>query len=239
MLTDTIETKYGNITIPKNDHYIRNSLIHQKVWEKHLCDFFESSLTEGDIVIDAGSFVGTHALVMSKAVGDSGMVHAFEPGPFYILVNQNVIQNNRKNIIVHHKGLSDEESVMYIPTIKEEKYEIQKNWGAVVLEPIKSDNMDEVLVVTLDSLKLEGKIKLIKIDTEGMELKVLYGAEKLIIRDKPILVVEIHNPGSDHFKKVVSYLDETLGYKMISNFICDDVYGRYGTYDYLFLPKTY
>ena len=119
-----------------------------------------------------------HALVMSKAVGDSGMVHAFEPGPFYILVNQNVIQNNRKNIIVHHKGLSDEESVMYIPTIKEEKYEIQKNWGAVVLEPIKSDNMDEVLVVTLDSLKLEGKIKLIKIDTEGMELKVLYGAEK-------------------------------------------------------------
>ena len=72
-----------------------------------------------------------------------------------------------------------------------------------------------------------------------MELKVLYGAEKLIIRDKPILVVEINNPGSDHFKKIVSYLDETLGYNMTRNFIADDIYGKYGTYDYLFLPKTY
>jgi hypothetical protein len=30
-----------------------NSLILQKVWEKHLCDFFESTLNTGDIVSDS------------------------------------------------------------------------------------------------------------------------------------------------------------------------------------------
>ena len=245
MITDTIDTKYGKITIPKNDLYIRNSLLYQQIWEKHLCDFFKSFLKEGDVAIDIGAFVGTHTLVMSKFVGDSGTVHSFEPGPFFTLIEVNAIQNNRKNIIVHHKGLSDKESVMYIPTIKEEIYEDPKNWGAVHLRANKDtdennlSHMDEVSVVTLDSLDIKGNVKLIKIDTEGMELNVLYGATKLIKKDKPILIVEInHIPESEGYKKVINYLDETLEYSLLLNFISNDIYGQRGTCDYLFLPKA-
>ena len=246
MITDTINTKYGIITIPKIDLYIRNSLLCQNVWEKHLCEFFESTLKEGDVAIDIGAFVGTHTLVMSKAVGDSGIVYSFEPGPFYKLIELNAIQNNRQNIVVHHKGLSDKESVMYIPTMKEEKYEEYKNWGCVYLRSSIEDevdsshtDMDKVFVVPLDSLEIKENVKLIKIDTEGIELNVLYGAVNLIKRDKPMLVIEInHTPGSDGYKKVIAYLDEILDYTLLLNFISDDIYGKRGTCDYLFLPKV-
>ena len=240
MLTDSIDTKYGKITIPINDLYIRNSLLYSKIWEKHLCDFFEKNLKEGDIVLDVGAFVGTHSLVMSQCVGETGKVHAFEPGPFYKLIDVNAYQNNKKNIIVHHKGLSDQESIMYIPTMKEEKYDEKKNWGAVYLRSDKTNDtvdMDEVLVVTLDSLDINGPVKLIKIDTEGMELKVLHGAKNLITRDKPILVVEInHQPGSEGYKNVVTYLDQTLEYILFGNFISNRMYR---TCDYLFSPKVH
>lgn len=242
MITDTIATNYGYITIPRNDLYIRDSLLYSKVWEKHLCDFFESNLNEGDVALDIGAFVGTHTLVMAGAVGESGKVHAFEPGPFYNLIEINAVQNNKKNIIVHHKGLSDEESVMYIPTMKEETFSEHKNWGAVHLRSDKTSeigtDMDEVNVVTLDSLDINGRVKLLKIDTEGMELKVLKGGKNLIRKYKPILVVEInHDPGSEEYKNIVTYLDENLGYTLLINFMSNET--MYRTCDYLCVPKVH
>ncbi len=46
----------------------------------------------------------------------------------------------------------------------------------------------------LDSLTLP-KIRLIKIDAEDHDLAVLQGAEKLISRDRPILIVESGEAG--------------------------------------------
>jgi hypothetical protein len=44
--------------------------------------------------------------------------------------------------------------------------------------------------VPLDALPLPQRLRLIKIDAEGHDLQVLQGAEKLIQRDRPIIIVE-------------------------------------------------
>ena len=48
-----------------------------------------------------------------------------------------------------------------------------------------------IAVVPLDSLKFDLPISLIKIDTEGFELKVLRGASRLISEHRPYIAVEV------------------------------------------------
>ena len=67
------------------------------------------------------------------------------------------------------------------------------NFGAISLS---QDLKTEVTVplVTLDSLNMPA-CRMIKIDTEGMELEVLKGAKALIERCRPLLYVENRSPG--------------------------------------------
>lgn len=48
-------------------------------------------------------------------------------------------------------------------------------------------------VQKIDNLKFKEKVKLIKIDVEGDELKVLKGAKKLIKKDNPIIILEFNS----------------------------------------------
>lgn len=45
----------------------------------------------------------------------------------------------------------------------------------------------------LDSLPIVGPVDFLKCDTEGAEIEVLKGAEQLIRRDRPWLIVEVHS----------------------------------------------
>jgi Methyltransferase FkbM domain len=47
-----------------------------------------------------------------------------------------------------------------------------------------------VLCVPLDAIPIPGKVRLVKIDTEGHDLEVLIGMESLLRRDQPMLIVE-------------------------------------------------
>ena len=44
-------------------------------------NFIKSYCRRGDVVVDIGANIGTHSLVASKCVGDTGKVIAFEPHP--------------------------------------------------------------------------------------------------------------------------------------------------------------
>ena len=59
--------------------------------------------------------------------------------------------------------------------------------------------------VTLDLLNLPA-CRMIKIDTEGMELEVLKGARALIERFRPLLYVENDRPGGS--KRLSLFLNE-------------------------------
>jgi Methyltransferase FkbM domain len=60
-------------------------------------------------------------------------------------------------------------------------------------------DMVEVSAVDLDSFGF-GRVDLVKVDVEGMELDVLAGAEKCIANHHPILVVEWLKTGRDKLK---------------------------------------
>ena len=70
----------------------------------------------------------------------------------------------------------------------------ENNLGATKLAVLLREDAKverRIAVVPLDSLKFDLPISLIKIDTEGFELKVLRGASRLISEHRPYIAVEV------------------------------------------------
>lgn len=72
-------------------------------------------------------------------------------------------------------------------------------------------NIVHVPTRTLDSFNLPS-VGFIKIDVEGHELTVLQGAQALIRRDRPILLIEVEDAFRPNARSKVSELLATLGY---------------------------
>ena len=88
MLTRIIDTegfnaivkgKHGYILYNKNDIYIGKSIEKYGEFSEHEIELFADICREGDIVIDVGANIGTHAMAIAELVGTSGRVYAFEP----------------------------------------------------------------------------------------------------------------------------------------------------------------
>ena len=60
----------------------------------------------------------------------------------------------------------------------------------------KIDRIDAIIKTRFDG----GRVGLIKMDIEGYEKNALIGAEEVIKKDKPILVIALYHSGRDFFE---------------------------------------
>jgi FkbM family methyltransferase len=129
---------------------------------------------KGDLFVDVGAHVGTWAV---RATRTFRRVVAIEPHPvFNRIMRTTVAMNGLYNISVVSAILSDDSGEAHMSTAN----------------LTKSRRMDiRVPIRTLDSFGLNPT--LIKIDTEGNELRVLQGATQTL-REKPMMVIETHSP---------------------------------------------
>ena len=150
-------------------------------------DAVERWVQPGDWVIDVGANVGHYTNRFSALVGATGRVIAFEPVPdtFEILAS-NAAVFRHLNVTLLNAAASESTAVfgMSIPRFQSglmNYYEaaITTNGAGV-----------QVMTLSIDALRIERPVRLIKIDAEGHDLSVLRGARDLIQRDKPILIVE-------------------------------------------------
>jgi len=162
------------------------TLWRSRDWEPHNDrHVFVSHLREGMTVMDVGANWGLYSLLISRAVGPSGKVYAFEPVPeIFARLKEHIALNNATNVIPVPIALSDEKGIM----------KMSVKGGESSLFRRVSDEFVEVQVERLDDfVEREGieRVDAIKIDVEGAELKVIRGADKTIRRNKPILMVEV------------------------------------------------
>ena len=76
--------------------------------EHYLQQIIKKHIKHNDIVFDIGSNIGYTSIAMSKIVGDSGLVYAFEPVPTNIDdFKTNIALNKCNNITLISKGLSN------------------------------------------------------------------------------------------------------------------------------------
>lgn len=164
-----------------------------QVWEKHLIQQFYSLLKRHDdffVAIDLGAQTGCFSL-LAKYFPNSQW-YAFEPIPEVAKVlKKNLSLNKIKNVVVQQMAASDfkGQAVLKMPD--------RDAWGLATLgvNPLRFDPVMERIVscIDLDSFVIEQnipKVHFMKLDTEGFELYILRGAKKIIMRDRPIMLME-------------------------------------------------
>lgn len=142
----------------------------------------------GAVFVDVGANAGTHVLGLARR---AARIHAFEPWPTaFSALRRNVEINALDHVVLHPYGLGDADgrSTFYVPTTA--------NRGTGGFVPNVNDGRpDEILpirrgddVVAAAGLK---RIDIVKIDTEGYELKVLSGLRGSLARFRPVVVTEV------------------------------------------------
>ncbi|MFJ9532144.1 FkbM family methyltransferase [Herbaspirillum sp. NPDC101396] len=153
-------------------------------------------LKPGDWCIDVGANVGRYSLKMSRLVGPSGQVIAFEPLTHtFDLLTHFVEKSGYRNITMLNAAATEQSCLIHIaadPFPVNPNYIFDTNTGSRISN---ADNEagDSKLGLSIDSLKLPHRIALIKMDVEGHELAVCKGMTELIQRDHPVLIVEVQH----------------------------------------------
>lgn len=179
--------------------------------------FLNRYLKDDAVFIDVGANQGEFTLFAAKRVR-KGAVFAFEPmSMFFDKLRSNVGLNGFDNVKCFRLGLSDHaaEAPIYLNATNPLNHE-----GLGSLYPVETnDGSTEVIsLVTLDSVvEAQGikRIDFIKIDVEGAEWAALRGAEQVLRKDKPTLMVELNRETAAKagykVEDMVSWL-QALGY---------------------------
>jgi len=147
--------------------------------ESSLSRLIMNELSKGDQCIDVGANYGFITMIMAKSVGLDGHVFSFEAESY-------IFQVLTKNI--------NDNALDKICTVGNYFISNKSNMNVKKIDDIIKKNRKE-------------KIKLIKIDTDGSDYNCLLGAEQLIKKDMPIIVIEINEKGTEIYNKLVD-----LGY---------------------------
>ena len=147
----------------------------------------ERLVTPGASAIDVGANIGIHTCVLSKCVGEQGMVYAYEPVKRNIRdLESNLLMNQITNVVVRDVGVGSQAGDVPFHFTEEKDF----NKGMSRYDP---NAKDTIPVVALDDdLPSVENIVLIKIDVEGMELDVIKGSWNLLEKHRPYLVVELN-----------------------------------------------
>jgi FkbM family methyltransferase len=149
--------------------------------EAALIKSIKKDLPDRATFIDVGGNIGTF---FWQFVDVCKKVYVFEPIPrLNDVITQSIRYNNVENIVLIPKAVGNETK-----TIK-----MLDNNNSSVVDSSESLNVIEIPVTSLDfEFQDLEKVDFVKIDVEGYELNVLKGAENLIDKYRPILLIEIH-----------------------------------------------
>ena len=150
-----------------------------------------------------------------------GQVVAFEAQEIiYYALAGNIVLNNCLNARVRHAVLAENCGEMAVP---QPNYFLPASFGSLELcpraetefigQPISYDAgaCVPVPMINLDSLSF-GRLDLIKLDVEGMELAVLRGGRTTLARHHPIMLIEVTKSDKAAIDALLAGLDYTLFY---------------------------
>jgi FkbM family methyltransferase len=189
---EKIETDYGNIFyVPKKDVFIMKRFILHKPFQyaniKYIHKLLKINRKKARTIIDIGANIGCNSIQYSKIADE---VYAFEPSPMaYFLLCKNLETNNvSDNIIKYNVALGDNNGSI---EFREDKVKLG-------LSSINHDGeckrREHIIIVDLNKLDDYNinNIDFIKIDTEGFEYDIIKGGYNTIIKNRPIIQLEIN-----------------------------------------------
>ena len=145
----------------------------------------------GMVICDAGANIGYYTLQFRARVGSGGRVLAFEPHPHTReRLQRNLALNGYADVAVLPYAVGDHNREVELST------PVGRTHGESTLGTVDGEGVERhsVGMRTLESVWPEAvsRLDLIKVDVEGAEELVLEGAQELLRRHRPDLVMEVN-----------------------------------------------
>lgn len=194
----------------KTGDLISNYLYHFNTWEPTITQYVVDSLEEleGRSFVDIGANLGYFSVLVSK-MNPKAMVYSYEPMPFlYASLKRNIKINGLSNIEAVQSAISDKVGTIEIF----EGHPMNSGTCGVHKNTESKDGIDVNSVLLLNEIpKMKYQPRIIKIDTEGSEDKILFQIGELIqiLPNDIEFLVEI-NPQLIGKKKANDILEQFL-----------------------------
>lgn len=232
--------KAGPLYVLKNDYYFHNSLKKGKVWEELTINKMEKFIKCSTNVIDIGAHIGSHTLTYNKMI--KGNVYSFEAqNKIFNILKLNVENQNPENVFIfnfavgHKNGVETSINDSSIDGTKLKNGLIYNtneyiNYGGVQL----GNGKEKVIMRTIDSFNFDN-IGYIKIDVEGCEELVLFGAFDTIKRCRPVIIFEYRSDKTitEDMKKTLDVDDNIINLNTIKKIEKELNYVVWTDYKYL------
>lgn len=203
-----VDTDVGPLIAPM-DEWIWPCLRSTGQWEPLVGEAVREVLRAGDVAVNVGAHVGYFTRMASIAVCGTGWVYAYEPAPS----NRRLLELNtsdRANVVIRDSAVSDAAGWATFSFSN-------RNTGdhRVTDDHPDGEGSMSVQVVCIDDQfrHLDKRIRLLFVDAQGLDLKVLRGAREVIERDRPHVMIEWTPRELDHadYPALDAILD--LGYE--------------------------
>lgn len=193
------QTRHGLLSLIEGD-FISNYVKCYGEWSEVEVAVFKEILFADSNVIEVGSNIGTQAVAIAKKI-PQGKLFCFEPQRMiFQTLCCNLHLNRLSNVFAYQMGVGDSSGSI---EIQSSNYDTPWNYGSFSLNkgfstenPFKGEvKLEQIPLISLDEhpeIQKLTALRLLKIDAEGFELKVLEGAKGLIQRFNPLIFVEAH-----------------------------------------------
>ncbi|MGH2838838.1 MAG: FkbM family methyltransferase [Thermoleophilaceae bacterium] len=151
----------------------------------------------GDSVIDVGANFGAYSYHLSLLTGDSGRVFAFEAAPDTSRSLRRVLASLgvTERVEVVEKAVGDRSGTVSFVVPRRSDGSADAGRAAVVMSTDTGAASSNELTVPLtrldDEIPPDREVSFIKIDIEGADLFALRGAETIIARSRPPVLIEV------------------------------------------------
>jgi FkbM family methyltransferase len=202
-----VRGRYGYVLYNKHDIVVGRMMEAYGEYFESEVAIFRQACRAGDVVLDVGANIGTHTLAMAALVGGGGRVFAFEAQRVvFQTLCANVALNSLDHVECVHAAVGAENGTIQLADLRTD---VPQNFGGAALDQIPGQVRTPL--ITLDAhLAGLSRLRLMKIDVEGMELDVLRGAVDLIKRLRPVVYMENDRPGKN--EALIDFI-RSLGYR--------------------------
>jgi FkbM family methyltransferase len=193
-----IDTDYGKMYVDLRIGSAQGMLAYGRLVTGET-EIIKRFLKKDHIAYDIGAHWGFYSILMASLAKE---VHSFEPNPMIApLLTQTA--ERYPNMFVHPIALSDEAGTVdfFIPELVEAAS--LRNWTVGYFGKVETIKVEAAV---FDSLDLPPP-DFIKCDTEGAELKVFRGGERLFAK-KPVVIFEAMRDSMPAFENTPQDLDK-------------------------------
>jgi FkbM family methyltransferase len=204
---ETFNTKYGNVTLYKNEIYIGHDFRCGKYWDEDTLLKLKPYIKPNKNILEIGAHCGTSSLIYASFLNPGAKLFAYEPQyNMYQLLVKNIIDNRLPHVIIPvNKGVFCYEGNGVMNSIDldggggnvEKRYNEENylgcNFGGVGL----GEDGEVIELTTIDAMNIPN-LGFIHCDAQGAENFIFAKGIETITKYRPVILYENPELGGEY-----------------------------------------